>query len=133
MLSTRIRARAWPGAASQIRTVPSLPPVASHWLSGEICQRPTGHRTPVVAPTAESVKGRGIRVARSAERGARLSSGQQFAGQGVGHGGGAAGHFEFGEDVLDMVLGGAPADVQGLADVRVGGAVGEQPQYLQLA
>ena len=53
-------------------------------------------------------------------------------GQGVGHGGGAAGHFEFGEDVLDMVLGGAPADVQGLADVGVGGAVGEQPQYLCL-
>ena len=54
-------------------------------------------------------------------------------GQGVGHGGGAAGHVEFGEDVLDMVLGGAPADVQGRADVGVGGAVGEQPQYLQLA
>ena len=48
MLSTRIRAR----AASQIRTVPSLPPVASQWLSGEIYQRPTGHRTPVVAPMA---------------------------------------------------------------------------------
>ena len=53
-------------------------------------------------------------------------------GQGVGHGGGAAGQFEFGEDVLDMVLGGAPADVQGLADVGVGGAVGEQLEYLQL-
>ena len=65
--------------------------------------------------------------------GAGLGSGQQFAGQGVGHGGGAAGHVEFGEDVLDVVLGGAPADVQGLADVGVGGAVGEQPQYLELA
>ncbi len=65
--------------------------------------------------------------------GAGLGSGQQFAGQGVGHGGGAAGHLEFGEDVLDVVLGGAPADVQGLADVGVGGAVGEQPQHLQLA
>src|SRR6516165_12136179 len=32
-----------------------------------------------------------------------------------------------------MVLGGAPADVQGLADLRVGGAVGEQAQYLELA
>ena len=60
-------------------------------------------------------------------------SGQQFAGQGVGHGGGAAGYFELGEDVLDMVLGGAPADVKGLADVWVGGAVGEQAQYLELA
>ena len=30
-------------------------------------------------------------------------SGQQFVGQGVGHGGGAAGHFEFGKDVLDAV------------------------------
>jgi len=47
----------------------------------------------------------------------RLSSGQQFVRQGVGHGGGAAGHFELGKDVLDMVLGGAPADTQGLADV----------------
>jgi len=44
--------RAWPGAASQIRTVPSLPPVVSRWLFGEICQRPTGHRTPMVAPMA---------------------------------------------------------------------------------
>jgi hypothetical protein len=35
--------------------------------------------------------------------------------------------------VLDMVLGSAPADVQGLADVWVGGAVGEQAQYLELA
>jgi hypothetical protein len=32
-----------------------------------------------------------------------------------------------------MVLGGASADVQGLADVRVRGAVGEQAQYLELA
>ena len=54
-------------------------------------------------------------------------------GQGVGHGGGAAGHVEFGEDVLDVVLGGAPADVQGLADAGVGGAVGEQSQDLELA
>ncbi len=74
-----------------------------------------------------------IRVARPAGRGAGLSSGQQFAGQGVGHGGGAAGHVEFGEDVLDMVLGGAPADVQGLADVGGGGAVGEQSQDLEFA
>jgi hypothetical protein len=35
--------------------------------------------------------------------------------------------------VLDMMLGGAPADMQGLADVGVGGAVGEQPQDLELA
>jgi len=54
-------------------------------------------------------------------------------GQGVGYGGGAAGYLEFGEDVLDMVLGGAPADVQGLADGGVGGAVGEQLQYFQFA
>jgi len=55
MLPTRIRARAWPAAASQIRTVPSLPPVASHWLSGEIAifQRLAGHpRTPMVTPMA---------------------------------------------------------------------------------
>jgi hypothetical protein len=52
MLSTRIRARAWPGAASQIRTVPSLPPVVSRWLFGEICQRPTGRHTPAMAPMA---------------------------------------------------------------------------------
>jgi hypothetical protein len=37
-------------------------------------------------------------------------SGQQFVGQGVGHGGGAAGHFEFGQDVLDIVTPGAMAD-----------------------
>jgi len=30
----------------------SLPPVVSRWLFGEIYQRPTGHRTPVVAPMA---------------------------------------------------------------------------------
>jgi hypothetical protein len=35
--------------------------------------------------------------------------------------------------VLDVVLGGAPADEQGLADVGVGGTVGEQPQDLQFA
>jgi len=48
------RIRAWPVATSQIRTVPSLPPVASHWLSGEIAifQRLAGHRTPMVAPMA---------------------------------------------------------------------------------
>src|SRR5215472_555040 len=63
----------------------------------------------------------------------RLGSGQQLVGQGVGHGGGSAGHFELGENVLDMVLGGAPADVQGPADVGVGGTIGEQPQYLELA
>jgi len=68
----------------------------------------------------------------SAGRGCR-SGQQQFVGQGVGHGGRTAGHFELDEDVLDMVLGGAPADVQGLADVWVGGAVGEQPQHLELA
>src|SRR6185437_10308388 len=65
--------------------------------------------------------------------GVRLISGEHFVGQGVGHGAGAAGYVELGEDVLDMMLGGAPADVQRLADVRVGGAVGEQAQYLELA
>ena len=63
----------------------------------------------------------------------RLSSRQQTVGQGVGHGSSAAGHFEFGEDVFDMMLGGAPADEQGLTYVWVGGAVGEQAQYLELA
>src|SRR5690242_13720138 len=32
-----------------------------------------------------------------------------------------------------MVLGGVPADEQGFAYVGVGGAVGEQPQYLEFA
>src|SRR5580704_12716563 len=63
----------------------------------------------------------------------RQVSRQQFVGEGVGDGGGAAGHAELGEDVLDVVLGSAPADEQGLADVGVGGAVGEQLQYLKLA
>ena len=50
--------------------------------------------------------GAGVRVARiSWAWGAWPGSGQQVAGQGAGHGGGAAGHVEFGEDVLDVVLG----------------------------
>src|SRR6185437_6780837 len=58
---------------------------------------------------------------------------EQFVGNRVGHGGGAASHTELSEDVLDMVLGGVPADEQGFAYVEVGGAVGEQPQYLEFA
>jgi hypothetical protein len=35
--------------------------------------------------------------------------------------------------VLDMVLGGVPADEQSLAYLRVRGAIDEQPEYLNFA
>src|SRR5262249_35652812 len=54
---------------------------------------------------------------------AGVGSGQQLADQGVGHGGGAAGHAPLGEDVLDVVLGCRPAG-PGRSPLARGEAVG---------
>jgi hypothetical protein len=68
------------------------------------------------------VPGAADRVTFSAVRGGH--SGQQPVRQGVSVGGGTAGRVELYQDGLDIVLGGAPADEQGLAYGGVGGAVG---------
>ena len=44
---------------------------------------------------------------------------------------GAAAHVELGEDVVDMLLGGADADDERLGDRAVRGATRQQPQHLQ--
>ena len=46
---------------------------------------------------------------------------------------GAALHRQLAENIRDMLLGSAQANDQALGDLVVGGAIGEQPQHLQLA
>src|SRR5690242_21867927 len=85
------------------------------------CSRPVDALLPL-APIVIRRAGRADLIEpRSVFGRPRAGSGQQFVGQGVGHSRGAAGYFELGENVLDMVLGRAPADVEGLADLWVGG------------
>src|SRR5262249_4100102 len=71
------------------------------------CSWPTESRTCGTAqPGSKSLRSTASSTGNSP---AGVGLGQQFAGQGVGQGGGAAGHVELGEDVPARVVGCRPA------------------------